>query len=235
MRNDRPAHPWSRRRALSLLGFGGAWISYSAAVRGQSAGAPCVVRPTQTEGPYFVDGQLHRSDIRSDPANGAISAGTPLALTMLVSRLDEGGCRPLPNAIVDLWHCDAQGIYSGVQDPMFDTAGTKFLRGFQRTDADGRARFVTIYPGGYRGRTVHIHFKIRTEQTRGYEFTSQLYFDDALTARVHSAAPYAERKSRLTRNQDDRIFRRNGADLMLAPVSGGDGYSASFPIALDLS
>jgi protocatechuate 3,4-dioxygenase beta subunit len=68
------------------------------------------------------------------------------------------------------------------------------LRGHQVTNAGGEARFLTIYPGGYRGRTVHIHFKIRTAQagSRNYEFTSQLYFDDATTERIHAAAPYAD-------------------------------------------
>lgn len=232
----------SRRQALALLSSGGAaWIAVgTVATQAKAAGAPsaqCVVRPQQTEGPYFVDQQLQRVDIRSDPTDGKVKAGTPLALTLQISRLHDGGCRPLADAVVDIWHCDSQGIYSGVQDSAFDTVGQKFLRGYQITDAGGAARFLTIYPGGYRGRTVHIHFKIRTGSTRGrgYEFTSQLYFDDAMTARVHAQAPYAGRPAQLTRNGQDRIFRRNGAQLMLEPVPGATGYAASFPIALDLS
>ena len=80
---------------------------------------------------------------------------------------------------------------SDVTDPSFNSVGKKFLRGHQMTDAAGVARFTTIYPGWYPGRTVHIHFKIRTEPAaaRGYEFASQLYFDDALTDRVHARDP----------------------------------------------
>src|SRR4029453_17087527 len=100
------------------------------------------------------------------------------------------------------WQCDHLGVYSDVQDPSFNTKGKKFLRGYQVADGDGRARFTTIYPGWYAGRTVHIHFKIRSPQTQrpGYEFPSQFYFDDALTDRVFKDAPYAGRGDRSTRN-----------------------------------
>src|SRR5262245_7905172 len=94
-------------------------------------GPACVVRPEQTEGPYFVDERLNRSDIRSDPTNGQIRTGTPLTLNVLLSRISVGNCQPLADAQVDLWHCDAMGIYSDVEDPRFNTIGQKFLRGYQ--------------------------------------------------------------------------------------------------------
>jgi protocatechuate 3,4-dioxygenase beta subunit len=227
----------SRRRAMALLGStGAAWMTRSwAAVDTAAAAGSCVARPEQTEGPYFVDEQLNRSDIRSDPTDGSVKSGAPLSLSLLVTRLDGRSCRPLAGATVDIWHCDAQGIYSGVKDWSFDTAGRKFLRGYQVTGEDGAARFLTIYPGAYRGRTVHIHFKIRTPQarSRNHEFTSQLYFDDAMTQRLLADAPYSSGKARLTANQDDGIFRRGGQQLMLQPVSGANGHSASFGVALD--
>src|SRR5437867_10077264 len=99
-----------------------------------SAMPPCIVRPEQTEGPYFVDERLNRSDIRSDPTDGRVKSGTPLALTLQVSRLGAGDCHPLPGAQVDIWHCDALGVYSDVRDPGFNTIGQKFLRGYQVTD-----------------------------------------------------------------------------------------------------
>ena len=68
-----------------------------------------------------------------------------------------------PGAVIDVWHCDAAGVYSDVTDPGFDTTGSDFLRGYQVTDESGRAAFTTVYPGWYQGRTVHIHFKIRTD------------------------------------------------------------------------
>src|SRR5262249_33231810 len=106
----------------------------------------CVVRPAQTEGPYFVDEKLNRSDIRSEPADGSVKSGVPLRLTFSVSRIDEHSCNPLAGAVVDVWHCDALGIYSDVRDAAFDTRGKKFLRGYQVTNSNGLAEFITIYP-----------------------------------------------------------------------------------------
>lgn len=237
----------SRREVLALLGasgiaaLAGCKPSREIAEGGvaRSGALPsCVVRPEQTEGPYFVDGRLDRSDIRSDPQNGRIKAGAPLAIAIVVSRIGNGGaCSPLAGARVDLWQCDADGVYSGVRDPSFDTIGQLFLRGYQVTDASGTARFTTIYPGWYRGRTVHTHFKVRTEPSaaRGYEFTSQLYFDDALTDRVHAREPYASRGRRTVRNEGDGIFRRNGNQLMLDVAEAGQGYAGSFHVGLQLA
>lgn len=229
----------SRREVMTYLGATGAiWLTGCSllpqwAVAG-TLGPSCVVRPEQTEGPYFVDERLNRSDIRSDPTDTQLRPGTPLTLRLLVSRLDAGNCQPLPGAQVDIWHCDALGLYSDVHDSGFDTVGKKFLRGFQLTDARGEVRFVTVYPGWYPGRTVHIHFKIRTAPVakRSFEFTSQLYFDDGLTDRVHAAPPYAEKGLRTTRNQHDWIFRRDGDRLMLGATATADGYAATFPISL---
>jgi len=196
----------------------------------------CIVRPEQTEGPYFVDERLHRSDLRADPTNGRSTPGTPFTLTFQVSRLRAGACHPLPDAYVDVWHCDAAGVYSGVRDPRFNTVGQKFLRGYQMTDARGEARFMTIYPGWYPIRTVHIHFKIRTTSIarRSFEFTSQVYFPDELTDHVHTRHPYAAMGPRRVRNRQDFIFRHGGDQLMLEPSATNDGYSATFPIGLTL-
>src|SRR5262249_6434810 len=160
-----------------------------------------------TEGPYFVDERLERSDIRSDPSDGSISPGTRLTLAIAVARITNGGgCEPFPGVLVDVWHCDADGVYSDVHDAYFgDTTGRRYLRGYQVTDANGGVAFVTIYPGWYSGRAVHIHFKIRTDPdaASGFEFTSQLYFDDALTDVVHAQAPYASKGPRDVRNAAD--------------------------------
>jgi protocatechuate 3,4-dioxygenase beta subunit len=193
-----------------------------------------VVRPRQTEGPYFVDTELARSDIRSDPATGEVQSGVPLRLTFDVSRLQAGRCEPLRNAQIELWQCNAGGAYSGVRDAHFDTTGQRFLRGFQHTDAGGRASFLTIYPGWYPGRTVHIHFMIRSPAAGGRreEFTSQLYFDDSFSDKVFAQPPYAARGPRSVRNSQDGIFRRGGSQLLLAVREQGDALAASFPIAL---
>ncbi len=196
----------------------------------------CVVRPELTEGPYFVDEDLHRSDVRTDPVDGTRKEGVTLALTFRVMRMGEA-CEPLPGARLDIWQCDALGIYSDVSDPNFDTTGKKFLRGYQITDDRGVARFTTIYPGWYSGRAVHIHFKIRYPRSgsQTYDFTSQLFFDEDITDRVHSTQPYASKGPRDTRNSQDLIYRQGGDQLLLVPASVGRSYSASIALALDLS
>ena len=199
----------------------------------------CIVRPQQTEGPYFVDQKLNRSDIRSDPSDGSVKEGVPLSLSFRVSKLEGSSCSPLAGATVDVWHCDALGVYSDVNDMsgMFNTSGKKFLRGYQVTDATGTAQFATIYPGWYTGRTVHIHFKIRTSTgaTAGYEFTSQLYFDDAITDQVHAQAPYAAKGQRSIRNDGDGIYRNGGDQLTLKLAKDTQGYGATFDIGLQMT
>lgn len=234
----------TRREALALLGAAGAsMLGAGSGLAHPRAPRPprlpsCIVRPQQTAGPYFVEKMLNRSDIRSDPADGAVKPGVRLDLTFQVSRISDGGCMPLPDARVDVWQCDALGVYSDVRDinGQFDTVGEKFLRGYQVTDSDGMARFTTIYPGWYPGRTVHIHFRIRTAQIGGgsYEFTSQLYFDDSTTDRVLSREPYASKGERSVRNRHDGIFRGSGEQLLLAVKETGEGYAGTFDVGLQI-
>ena len=221
----------TRRELVALLGLSGAALMSGRALAQPGAARPaCVVRPQQTEGPYYVDERLDRSDIRSDPATGEVRPGVALALAFNVSRLAADTCSPLAGAVVDVWHCDALGAYSDVRDPGGSTVGHQFLRGYQTTDAAGQARFTTIYPGAYRGRAVHVHFKIRT--VSGQEFVSQIYFDDALTDRVHALPPYAHRGGRRLRNEDDGLFRSGGRQLLVTAAPQGAGYAATFDIAL---
>ena len=199
---------------------------------GATSGLPgCVVRPELTEGPFFVDEKLDRSDIRSDPSGGNDADGVPLELTFVVSQVGSAGCTPLVGATVDVWHCDAQGRYS--DEEQNGTVGQRFLRGYQTTDRRGHATFTTIYPGWYQGRTVHIHFKIRTAD--GHDFTSQLFFDDSVTDEVFAKSPYKEKGERDVRNPDDAIFGQSGGQLTLEARTNGATYEAFFPIGLDLS
>jgi len=187
----------------------------------------CIVRPALTEGPYFVDEKLARSDIRSDPGTGAVRPGAPLTLNFLVSRVSGSACTALSGAVVDVWHCDALGVYSDVDN----ARGQKFLRGYQTTDASGSAKFTTVYPGWYQGRAVHIHFKIRP--TSSSEFTSQLFFDDALSTQVFTQAPYSQKGTQgITRNAADGIFQQSGGKLTLNVTKSGDVYAATFDIGL---
>ncbi|MDQ6857902.1 MAG: intradiol ring-cleavage dioxygenase [Chloroflexota bacterium] len=195
----------------------------------------CVVRPALTEGPYFVDERLARSDIRSDPANGTVRPGTPLRLTFLVSRVSGTSCAALASATVDVWHCDALGVYSDASDPSFgSTKGTKFLRGYQATDSRGQASFLTIWPGWYQGRAVHIHFKIRTTAANGQvsDFTSQLFFTETLNDQVLAQSPYSQKTGSRLRNEGDGIFQGSGGKLTLSPEKNADGYTATFDIGL---
>jgi protocatechuate 3,4-dioxygenase beta subunit len=196
----------------------------------------CVATPEQTEGPYFVDEHLNRSDIRSDPVDGSVRPGLPLSLQIHLSAIDSTGCRPLVAAAVDIWHCDAQGVYSDVGERGFRTLDSRFLRGYQVTDASGSVRFATIYPGWYPGRTVHIHFKVRTgpNAPRALQWTSQLYFDDAITDQVHRHAAYPQRGRPRTKNAGDGIFQDGGRSLMLALSSSTEGYDARFNAGLQL-
>jgi protocatechuate 3,4-dioxygenase beta subunit len=98
------------------------------------------------------------------------------------------------------------------------------------TDASGRATFTSIYPGWYRGRAVHIHFKVHPDATA--VFTSQLFFNDALSDRVFAQAPYAGRGPRDTPNNRDSIYK----DQLLLTVTGsGQGYTATFDIGIQQS
>ena len=240
----------SRRDALKLLGITSAAL-LSGCVPGasstlQPANTPaqgasvttaaipaCVVRPEVTEGPYYVDEDLNRSDIRSDPSTGEVKDGAPLALTFTISQVSNGNCVPLEGAKVEIWHCDAAGIYSDVSDPGFSTVGQKFLRGYQVTDANGQATFVTIYPGWYASRAVHIHFKVHNDTSeQSSVFTSQLFFDDALSDQVFTQAPYSGKGQRDTLNSTDRIYDEQ---LLLAVDQAGDGYAATFDIGLQIA
>lgn len=222
-----------RRSAVGVLGLFAPWPG--ARDDAFAATQPTIVAtPALTEGPYFVDEGLNRSDITVDPSNGAISAGFPLRLGITVSQLVAGVATPIAGAQVDLWHCDALGLYSDVAQE--GTSGKKFLRGYQMTDAHGNARFRTIYPGWYSGRTVHMHFKVRlfsgNQQT--LEFTSQLFFDEAITDRIFTTAPYSQRGARNTRNDDDGIYQDDdkGTLLMLRLADDGSHAVASFHVAL---
>src|SRR5947207_5257318 len=198
----------------------------------------CVLDPTRTQGPYWVDERLNRSDVRSD-TNGKASPnprpGLPLTLRFAVQAWSAGACTPLQGAKVDIWHCDAGGIYSDVQG---STAGQNFLRGYQVTDAEGIARFTTIYPGWYSGRTVHIHVKARifdASNNATTEATTQVFFDDKITDSVFAkVSPYNARPNRDTRNTADDIYGNQTVLLLTLQGDNASGYAASISLGVNV-
>jgi protocatechuate 3,4-dioxygenase beta subunit len=176
----------------------------------------CTVTAELTEGPYYFDVDSIRSDITED------REGTALRLAIRVR--DAGTCEPIENAVVDIWHCDATGLYSGFESASTGGPGggrtdeETYLRGAQATNEDGIVQFRTVYPGSYRGRTVHIHAKVHLD--RRTVLTSQLFFADDFTDRVYAREPYAGAVGRDTTNDADGIYRE---DLELTLRDEGDG------------
>jgi protocatechuate 3,4-dioxygenase beta subunit len=217
--------------ASTATASGAAATASTAAVAGASTLPSCVVVPALTEGPYYVDEKLERSDIRVDTATGKAVDGAVLALDWVVSKIDGNACVPLEGVLVDVWHCDAAGEYSDVGSEQ----GHDFLRGYQHTDPRGLATITTIYPGWYQGRAVHIHFKVRTDPAAtsgGFEFTSQLFFDDAFSAQVFRGGAYAAKGTPDILNAADGIYQQSQGMTLLDVVKDGDGYKATFELAI---
>lgn len=230
---------FSRRTMLQIMvasGFGMLTSCGAASQHKSNSNLACIVTPEQTEGPYFVDEKLMRSDIRFDPTDGSIQEGVLLTLAINVFKTGGRACTPIKDAIVDIWHCNAEGVYSDAKDRSFDTRGQKFLRGYRLTDEQGAVKFFTVYPGWYDGRAVHIHFKIRVVDAGGksHAFTSQLYFDDKLNDEIFALAPYAGKGVRRINNSNDRIYADGGQQLTLKPSKTADGYMASFDVGMHL-
>jgi protocatechuate 3,4-dioxygenase beta subunit len=241
----------TRRDAILLLGgLGAGGLLWLAGCSGSDttgttdtgdggSSLDCAVKPALTEGPYYVDENLTRSDIRADSSTGVLQEGALFALTFNVSQIASSACTPLAGAIVDLWHCNALGLYSDTQDPGFNTVGQDWLRGNQLTDVNGTATFTTIFPGWYSGRATHIHFKIRSAASASstYEFTSQLFFDEIFLSSLYTQqAPYTTKgDSGRLRNASDGIYNQGGSELLLTPTASGSGYAAAINIGMDVS
>jgi len=245
---------WSRRQALrmglgALVGGGmvASFIGCSTTDPSVSvARQPLLVSPALTEGPFFVDEKLNRSNLLAGATRPAVINGAPLQLNLGVLKLDAAGnAAPLTGAQVDVWHCDTLGIYSDENNPMNAeiTSGERWLRGYQLVDSTGAVRFSTIVPGWYNGRTPHIHFKVRQfspakQQTA--EFTSQFFFADDTLGRVYAKSPYSAQGRRNMLNTDDGIYSERIKDGSLAGAhqllpltrAGGNGYSSQFTIVV---
>ncbi len=219
----------TRRGSLGRLGAGAiaalaGWKAVEASGAGPAAVASgvvsCVLAPEQAEGPFYVPGdKLRRNVTEGKP-------GVPLTLKLTV--LDVSTCKPIKGAAVDIWHCDAGGVYSGTSQQ--GTEALTFLRGIQTTDAKGVATFKTIYPGWYPGRTVHIH--VRVSLGGNVVHTGQLYFPDSVTDAVYKRSPYRSRPGRDPRNTGDSIYRNGGSRSTLKLRKVGTGYSGSITMGV---
>jgi protocatechuate 3,4-dioxygenase beta subunit len=206
---------------------------------GAPDGATCVLDPTLTKGPYWIDERLERSDLVPDTNNLASPnppPGLPLTLRIAVVANATGGCTPLPGAQVDVWHCDATGRYSDTA--ALGTAGETFLRGFQRTDASGQVTFTTLYPGWYAGRSVHIHVKVRMFDAASNvttEATTQVFFDDSVNDHVGQvASPYMARGVPDTSNAMDGYYANNTELLLSLSGDAVSGYVGSITLGIAL-
>lgn len=190
----------------------------------------CVITPQATQGPYWFDPKLERADITEG------RAGVPLKIAFKV--MDGAGCIPLADARVDIWHCDASGLYSGYagQGPTGSTEGQTFLRGHQATGVDGVVRFETIYPGWYRGRAPHIHVKVFLDDAgTGNVLTCQLFFPDALSEWLYANAPNYIRagETRDTLNRTDGIAQGQGYSTFGAIAERADHYAMTVTLGVD--
>jgi protocatechuate 3,4-dioxygenase beta subunit len=218
----------NRREALVLAGGVGAAAlvpgcsddeapATTAAAASSTATADCVLMPELTEGPYYLD----LNEVRSDIAE--TRPGLPFDLTVRV--VDAESCKPVKDAAVDVWHCDAGGAYSGVGSE----TGETFLRGTQVTDAGGAVLFRTIFPGWYSGRAVHIHLKVHvgTDETH----TGQLFFADDVLAKAYESEPYADRGDPDTPNAADQIYGQSNGTTIVS-VTPGETYTGAVTLGV---
>ena len=226
----------SRRAAFAALS-----VPAVSALTGGARAAPladtsafrdvCFLTPQQIEGPYYLDPGLVRAGI----AEGR--AGVPLRVDLRV--IDGATCKPSARARVDIWHADAQGIYSGYEGQgdkqNLSTVGQKFLRGTQITNSEGAVRFETIYPGWYTGRATHIHFKVLLDDRN--VLTGQMYFPDAVNEFIYANIPaYADRLGpRAVVNANDRFANFNDPDRLsfCAIKEERDCYVVSLVLGVD--
>jgi protocatechuate 3,4-dioxygenase beta subunit len=223
----------NRRTAVGVLG-GLAFGTVAAAWGRRALAQPvCTLTPEQIEGPFYLD----QARIREVISEG--KPGVPLQLILRVLEAS-ASCAPIPKAAVDVWQCDALGVYSGYEgaaiaprhvEPVDDKT---FLRGTQLSDAAGAVRFQTIYPGWYQGRTPHVHLKLRVGAKAA---TTQLYFPDEVTNAVYARAPYDRHRNRDTTNATDRFLGpiADKSLVMWTIARDGDGYVAAASVALRIS
>jgi protocatechuate 3,4-dioxygenase beta subunit len=205
----------SRRELIAAAGVTGLGAAFGA--RGlfapDRAVAGCVLQREVTEGPYYLDLDLVRRNIKGD------RKGIPLTLRFAV--IDASTCAVVKNANVEIWHADASGAYSGVGGH-----GGTWLRGSQRTNAKGQVRFETIFPGWYPGRTPHIHMKVFISGNEIH--TGQVFFPPNVMKAIYGHGSYVARASVAGANTSDGIYRQAGDRALLGMKAKGTATSAGY-------
>lgn len=208
-----------------------------------TATSACVVTPEGEIGPYFVDDSaagFNRSDIRSNLDGTSTQTGIPLTLNIVVGD-SENDCVGMEGVQIDIWHCNAEGVYS--DEGVESTTGETWLRGYQLTDSAGDATFTTIFPGWYQGRTTHIHLRLRSKyssasSTSDGTNTTQVFFAQTLIDTINaSVAPYSAHGTNPTTNESDRVYTEQTEGKTELSLMGDSvsGYTATVPIELPIT
>lgn len=208
-----------------------------------AAAAVCTLTKEMTEGPYYLDGQLVRANVTEG------KAGAPLKLVLTV--VDDDTCVPISNALVEIWHCDALGEYSGFvgNNGHSEPDDGTFLRGGVLTNTSGVANITTVYPGWYRGRCVHIHVKVHTgvtltsdgSFTGGRELhTGQLFCSETITTAMARVSPYSTNTVTRTTLAQDSIYDDGGASSGLLTLTAlgsttSAGYTGTLTLGVETS
>jgi protocatechuate 3,4-dioxygenase beta subunit len=205
--------------------------------------AACNATPEGEIGPYFADDSatgFDRSDVTSNLDGTSTQPGVPLTLTVNVLDADNA-CAPYAGAQVDIWHCNASGVYSDIASE--STSSDQWLRGYQLTGANGQVTFTTIIPGWYAGRTTHIHLRVRSSyseasSTTDETNTTQLFFDQTFIDTLYTTvAPYSSEGTNPTTNASDRVYsqQEDGANQLTLTGDDTSGYTASVTIFLPIT
>ncbi|KAI1753348.1 Intradiol ring-cleavage dioxygenase [Xylaria castorea] len=172
-----------------------------------SANTSCILAPYITDGPYYVVGEKLRSNVKESEFSEGID------VFLEVQYIDVNTCEAIPSVAIDIWNCNATGVYSGVESGQAGL-NTTFLRGIQLTDYEGVATFETIFPGHYSGRAPHTHLLAHTNasvQSNGtisvwgapVSHIGQLFWPEDLRVEVEAASPYNQNTQALTTNDED--------------------------------
>jgi protocatechuate 3,4-dioxygenase beta subunit len=194
------------------------------AASGTSSTGACSATNTETDGPYPLYTSRGSAIQRVNITDG--KTGTALNMAITIKNVNNS-CAVLPNAIVDIWHCDKDGYYSGYSNSGYlgtqNNSALVFCRGRQISDTNGLVQFTSIYPGWYTGRVTHIHVQIYVGTS--LRLTTQIAFPDAVSTAVYNTSLYsAHGQNSITNATDNTVFSdgfTNELATVTANASGG--------------